>query len=258
MSEPKLSIITINFNDVNGLQRTMNSVFEQTFTDYEYIIIDGGSDDGSFDLIEQNEEKIAYWVCEKDDGVFFAQNKGIKASKGQYLLFLNSGDILNGSKALEDFITHKEFRGDIIYGDYKFEEGEKVYPDELTPYYFMRTSLPHQSTLFSRTVFDDMGMYDEKYRIAADRAFYIKCFMSGVIKFQHITYPLTQFDLSGVSNDSYLLKEKEAEDEAVFKEYFGMHYKDLKERRNAEKALYNAKRNTLAGILKRIKKRLSL
>jgi glycosyltransferase involved in cell wall biosynthesis len=258
MSEPKLSIITINFNDVNGLQKTMDSVFEQSFQDLEYILIDGGSDDGSLDLIEQNEERIAYSMSEKDYGVFHAQNKGIKVAKGQYLLFLNSGDILNGNRALEDFITHKDFHGDIIYGDYKFEDGEKIYPDELTPYYFMRTSLPHQSTFFKKKVFDDMGLYDEKFKIAADRAFYIKCFMSGTIQFQHIKYPLTQFDLSGVSNDPGLLKEKEAEDEAVFREYFGMHYEDLKERREAEKELYHAKRNTLTGILKRIKKRLSL
>jgi len=76
-------------------------------------------------------------------------NKGIRASQGQYLLFLNSGDVLTSETALQDFIGHPLFAGDIIYGDYKFEKGEKRYPDVLPPDYFMRTSLPHQSTFLN-------------------------------------------------------------------------------------------------------------
>lgn len=257
MKQPKLSIITINYNDVEGLKRTMTSVFDQSFRDMEYIIIDGGSNDGSRDHIEENKDRIAWWVSEKDNGVFHAQNKGIRAAKGEYLLFLNSGDLLNGETALEDFIGHASFKGDVIYGDYIFEEGEKVYPDELSLYYFMRTSLPHQSTFFRKNVFDMMGEYDEKYRIAADRAFYIKCFVSGKIKFQHIKYPLTLFDLSGLSNDPNFLEDKKVEDEAVFKEYFGPHYEGLVILREEEKRRNRARRNSLKGIIKRIKKRLS-
>ncbi len=257
MEAPKLSIITINFNDAEGLRKTMNSVFNQTFKDYEFLIIDGGSSDNSLDYIKQEEGRITYWVSEMDDGVFNAQNKGIKIAKGNYLLFLNSGDILNGNDALKDFTSNENFQGDIIYGDYKFDEGEKVYVDDLTMYYFMKTSLPHQSTLFKRNVFEQMGYYDEKYHIAADRAFYIKCFVSGRFKFQHIKYPLTLFDLTGLSNDPKFLKEKKVEDEAVFKEYFGIHYDHMIKQREEEKAEYLKKRNSISGIIKRIKKRLS-
>lgn len=257
MERPILSIITINFNDAEGLRKTMDSVFGQTFKDYEFLIIDGGSNDNSLDYIKQEALRITYWVSENDDGVFNAQNKGIKIAKGDYLLFLNSGDILNGNDALKDFTSHKNFQGDIIYGDYKFDQGEKVYAGDLTMYYFMKTSLPHQSTLFKRTVFDQMGYYDEKYRIAADRAFYIKCFVSGQFKFQHIKYLLTVFDLSGLSNDPKFLSEKEAEDEAVFKEYLGVHYDDMIEQREVERVKYLKKRNSISGIIKRIKKRLS-
>ncbi|MEL6813039.1 MAG: glycosyltransferase family 2 protein [Bacteroidota bacterium] len=227
MHSPKLSIITINYNDAEGLEKTMDSVFGQTFRDYEYIIIDGGSKDTSVQQIEAHAPKITHWVSEKDDGVFHAQNKGIMASTGEYLLFLNSGDVLDHANALTEFISHQDFQGDIIYGDYRFEDGEKVYADELTPYYFVKTSLPHQSTLFRRTVFDTMGLYDEKYKIAADRAFFIKCFMSGKISFQHIKYPLTLFDLSGLSNDPNFLEKKKEEDEALFKEYFGSEYENV-------------------------------
>lgn len=257
MNKPFLSIITINYNDAEGLERTMKSVFEQRYIDFEFIVIDGGSRDRSMDSIHEHQARISYWVSEPDNGIYHAQNKGIDAAKGAYLLFLNSGDVLNGPKALDTFINHEDFRGDIIYGDYIFEDGEKIYPDMLTPYFFMRTSLPHQSTLFKKTVFDLMGSYDEKYKIAADRAFYIKCFMSGQFKFQHITYPLTKFDLSGLSNDPALLKEKAVEDEAAFKEYFGIHYHELAKRRTAEQKLKKSERNSLTGVLKRIKRRLS-
>ncbi len=82
---PKLSIITINYNNLEGLQKTIQSVFEQSFTDYEYIIIDGGSADGSKNLIEHSASRLSYWVSEKDKGIYDAMNKGISYSKGEYL-----------------------------------------------------------------------------------------------------------------------------------------------------------------------------
>src|SRR5690242_21925905 len=98
----KLSIITVNFNNAAGLQRTMDSAFHQTFTDYEYVIIDGGSTDGSKDLIKNHANKLVYWVSEKDNGVYQAMNKGIVRAKGDYLLFLNSGDYLLHERILDE------------------------------------------------------------------------------------------------------------------------------------------------------------
>ena len=83
----KLSIITINFNNAEGLKKTMESVFSQSFNDFEYLIIDGGSTDGSVEIIKQN-KKINYWISEKDNGIYDAMNKGILKSFGNYLLFL--------------------------------------------------------------------------------------------------------------------------------------------------------------------------
>lgn len=148
MKQPFLSIITINYNDAVGLEQTMESVLGQQFSAFEYIVIDGGSNDGSVAVIKQRESQLAYWVSEKDTGIYNAMNKGIAVARGQFLLFLNGGDLLTSETALQDFISHPSFQGDIIYGDYKFENGEKVYPDRLYPAYFMKTSLPHQSTFF--------------------------------------------------------------------------------------------------------------
>ena len=250
--QPLLSIITINYNDAFGLEKTIASVLNQSFQNFEYIIIDGASKDSSVEVIQKNKEKIHYWCSEKDLGIFNAMNKGIKVAKGSYLLFLNSGDVLNGLSALSDFISNPNFGGDIIYGDYKFLDGEKIYPDDLTPLFFMRTSLPHQSTFFKKRVFDVMGVYDEKYKIVSDRAFYIKCFLSNQFVFKHINYPLTIFDLSGISNDDSFRTLKDIEDEQVFKENYGLYYKDYKNMMFLQQELNKVKKETITGILKRI------
>lgn len=251
-----LSIITINYNNAKGLEKTIESVISQTYQDFEYLVIDGNSNDGSKDIADRYNANIDYYCSETDTGIFNAMNKGIKASKGEYLLFLNSGDILNTSKALEAYIEHKNFEGDIIYGDYIFETGGKVYPDNLTPLFFIRTSLPHQSTFFNKKVFDKMGLYDEEYKIVADRAFYIKCFLSNQFVFKHINYPLVVFDLSGVSNDP-LHKEKQfLENERMFQEYYGIYFEDYKKMLSLQSELNQAKRETLQGILRRITNRI--
>lgn len=250
--QPKISIITINYNNALGLKKTMQSVVIQSFKDFEFLVIDGGSTDESAVFIESYSEKIDFWVSELDKGVFNAMNKGIKVSKGEYLLFLNSGDILNGVSALDDFVNHQDFFGDIVYGDYQFNEGGKIYPDVLTPLFFVRSSLPHQSTLFHRSVFDKMGLYEEHYKIVADRAFYIKCFLSKQFVFKHIKYPLSVFDLCGFSNNS-LFKEKQAlENENMFEEYYGIFYEDYKRMNQMISELNQARRETVSGILKRI------
>ncbi|MBD0726568.1 hypothetical protein B6A10_15450 [Flavobacterium sp. L1I52] len=254
--KPFLTVITINYNNLLGLEKTIQSVKSQTFKNFEYLVIDGGSKDGSKEYIESQDAFIHYWVSEPDSGIYNAMNKGIKASNGDYLLFLNSGDELNGNSALDDFIKHQRFQGDIIYGDYKYKEGGKIFPDNLTPLFFVRTSLPHQSTLFKREVFDKIGLYDENYKIVSDRAFYIKCFLSNQFVFKHIPYPLAIYDLSGISNDP-LYKERQAlENERMFQEHYGIYYEDYKNMLLLQSKLNQARKESVSGIMKRIVKKI--
>ena len=122
---PLISVITINFNERVGLERTFESVFNQTFQDFEYIVIDGGSNDGSKELIEENTEKISYWISEPDKGIYNAMNKGISVAKGDYLLFLNSGDILYKNDVLSvskiEQITDKQVNLVLDDGDVLLE-----------------------------------------------------------------------------------------------------------------------------------------
>lgn len=118
---PKLSIITVNLNNREGLRKTIESVICQSFSDYEYIIIDGGSTDGSKELIELYQNKVTYWISETDKGIYNAMNKGIKTGKGDYCLFLNSGDWLVNSTVIEkEFSDSKQ--ADIIYGNTIFSK----------------------------------------------------------------------------------------------------------------------------------------
>ena len=102
----KLSIITINFNNKDGLKRTIESVISQKFQEFEWIIIDGGSSDGSKLLIEEvarnNKKLVSYWCSEPDGGIYPAMNKGIDKAKGEYILFLNSGDTLHNKNVLQE------------------------------------------------------------------------------------------------------------------------------------------------------------
>ncbi|NMH86351.1 glycosyltransferase family 2 protein [Flavivirga algicola] len=255
-NNPFLSIITINYNNAPELEKTLLSVFHQLYTDFEYIVIDGGSTDESLSIIKKHKKQITYYTSEPDTGIFNAMNRGIDVAKGAYLLFLNSGDVLTSSNALSDFINHEKFKGDIIYGDYKFKSGEKIYPDTLYPSYFMRSSLPHQSTLFKKDVFKKMGGYDETYKIISDRAFYLKCFLSDQFQFTHVKYFLTLFDMEGVSNNDDYRKKKIEEDERMFKSEYGVFYEECKRSLFLEQELKKAQRKTLQGILKRIKIKL--
>jgi glycosyltransferase involved in cell wall biosynthesis len=174
----KYSIITINYNNQSGLRRTIESVISQTFTDYEYILIDGGSTDGSVDVIKEYKQHINYWVSEKDNGIYNAMNKGIKVAKGDYLNFMNSGDMFYNENVLSIIAT--EFNDiDILVGkDYHYNAITKkgfssILPTRISMITFFMETLPHQGAFIKRKLFEN-DLYDENLSIAADWAFYVK------------------------------------------------------------------------------------
>ena len=111
----KLSVITVNFNDAQGLERTIKSVISQTFRDYEFIIIDGGSTDSSIDVIKKYEDHINFWVSEPDGGIYQGMNKGLSHAKGDYVNFMNGGDSFHAPDVLETIFSLNT-EADIITG----------------------------------------------------------------------------------------------------------------------------------------------
>lgn len=197
----KLSIITINYNNRDGLQKTIESVVGQTFHDIEYVVIDGGSTDGSVDVIKEYADKINYWVSEKDNGIYHAMNKGVKAAHGEYALFLNSGDCLCNEHVIATVFEH-ELKADIVCGDIINDKGGRMdAPEKVTMEYFMLGCLPHPSSFIRRKLFD-IHPFNEQYMIGGDWEFFMFHLIRQDVSYQHIELPVTFFDTTGISSTS--------------------------------------------------------
>ncbi len=174
----KYSIITVNYNNKEGLRKTIESVIHQTFRDYEFIVIDGGSTDGSADVLLEYDKDISYWVSEKDSGIYNGMNKGIARAIGDYLNFMNSGDCFYDNYVLQN-ITNRQLKQDIIVGkDFHYNTERQqgfatILPPRISMLTFYIQTLPHQSTFFRRELFFDTT-YDENLCIVSDFKFYIQ------------------------------------------------------------------------------------
>jgi len=195
----------------------MNSVFNQTFKDVEYIIVDGGSNDGSKELIERNASRITKWVSEKDSGIYNAQNKGAKLATGDYCLFLNSGDYFADENVLHK-VTSSMGNEDFIFGDLLLENSnleieQGISPNKLGVYHFMISTLWHPCTFIKREVFVKYGYYKENYKITGDYEFFIRTILKHKLKYKHIKEFITVFNTGGIgsTDTNRQLQEKERE-----------------------------------------------
>lgn len=212
---PKLSIITINYNNLVGLRKTVESVLAQTYRDLEYIIIDGASTDGSREYLNsiqdhsQADNRLANLqiISEPDTGIYNAMNKGIRLAHGEYLLFLNSGDCLAETYTIEQLVK-QPLTTDIAYG-YQYDDinGKRV--PELcidVPYITFDTlrnaHIPHQSTLIHRKALLRVGGYDECYKIISDWAFVMKGLFKYDLTIARIPQYVAVYDTNGISSNT--------------------------------------------------------
>jgi glycosyltransferase involved in cell wall biosynthesis len=200
---PTISIITINLNNKMGLEKTIQSVINQTYKDFEYIIIDGGSTDGSSDLIKNYENEINYWISERDDGIYEAMNKGMKHANGEYCLFLNSGDYLYDKYVFANVFLSNPCK-DIVYGNIIIDFGEtqeiRLSPEKITLNHLFRDTLWHPVSFIKRKLFDIVGYYDTSFSIAGDYDFFFKAFVIYNCSQQHINNIISVFNTQGISS----------------------------------------------------------
>lgn len=215
MFKHKLSIITINYNNVIGVEETIKSIVNQDFQDFEYIIIDGASTDGSSDLIKTYDKNISYWISEPDSGIYNAMNKGITQAKGEYVLFINSGDTLYGNTVLSDVFSHK-LSSDLIYGDLHrtFPDGTEdvvKMPESLSFYDVFYGTLAHPTAFIKRSLFQDFGLYREDLRIVSDWAFFFKIITFANPSRTHISIVIASFGMDGLSanNEGLVVSERQ-------------------------------------------------
>ncbi len=229
----KLSIITINYNDKKGLQKTIDSVVNQTWKDFEFIIIDGGSIDGSVDIINKYQKEINYWVSEKDTGVYNAMNKGIKMAVGEYLIFMNSGDIFVDSNVLFKIKDKLQNGVGILYGKSIYSK-DAIYvrsetpPDKLGFYFFYISGLNHQATFIKRELFFKYFLYNEEYKICSDWEFFIYTICKGNESYLFVDEFICDYDLSGISANPENQKLYYSEREKSLQSYFPNLLEDYK------------------------------
>lgn len=219
----KFSIITINLDNHAGLIKTIESVVNQTFTEFEFIIIDGGSTDGSKEIIEAFTPKLSYWVSEPDRGIYHAMNKGIEKSSGEYLLFLNSGDFLVDNNVLEK-VSISRTSADILLGDCSYSKNGKVIftaisPEELTLRNFFHQTIPHQASFIKRRLFKDYGLYDESYKILSDLDFWLITIILKNCSVQRLNILVSDYNLDGTSCNQKDLTFINDEYESIFSKH---------------------------------------
>lgn len=226
----KLSIISINRNNASGLERTIQSVIDQDFNDFEYIVIDGDSTDNSVEVIKKFSNKITYWVSEPDSGIYNGMNKGIKQAHGEYCLFLNSGDHLKNKIVLSNVFAKRTYTEDIIYGSLEFvgdkKSSIKEYPDKMPASYLFLDTLPHPSTFIKTDVLLTLGMYNETMRITADHDFFLRAIIGSNASYRRINLVVSVFYCDGLSSSRDNLDDLRKELLVSFQNNFPSFYDD--------------------------------
>lgn len=231
-----ISIITVCYNEPN-LEATCESVVAQIEQNFEWIVIDGGSDEKTQRIWQKYRHRINKFVSEKDSGIYNAMNKGIRLATGEYLLFLNAGDALEDAEVINNIIKMKLDR-DIVYGDVRpvgRGDGKRVqtFPDFIERSYWIRHTICHNATFVKKSLFDEFGLYDETLRIVADWKKWLEFFLLRKCSYKHISLTVTRFDENGISTDPkrrwLLMKEREI----ILKDYFSL--KEIKQEENRVK-----------------------
>ena len=224
MVNPKISIITVVYNSSKYLERTIISVINQTYKNIEFVIIDGGSTDGTIEIIKKFESSISYWISESDKGIYDAMNKGINAATGDYLWFMNSGDLIFDNDTLYNLIKISD-NADIYFGETVIIDSENNIlrkrrhpaPKNLTWRSFKYGMMvAHQSIIVKKSL---APLYDLNYKVSADIDWVMKCLkISKIIVNTELI--LSRYLLDGFSQKH--LKTSLAERFAIMKKNYGL------------------------------------
>jgi glycosyltransferase involved in cell wall biosynthesis len=198
-----LSVITINRNNASGLSQTLASVLEQTDRDFEYVVVDGASTDGSREVLVAT-SGVDDWTSEPDGGIYDALNKGIARATGDYLLFINSGDRIAEATTIRD-VRPQLGCADIVYGDMKVEgpngSWDGFMPDVIDLRQMMNDTLWHPVSFIRRELFDRYGTYDTSFVMCGDYEWFFNVIVDKHVTTQHIAQFITIFDLTGLSSN---------------------------------------------------------
>jgi glycosyltransferase involved in cell wall biosynthesis len=207
LKNPAVTIVTVVFNDVKNLEKTMLSVLDQTFLDFEYIVIDGGSTDGTVDIIKKYAHRLAFWVSEKDKGIYDAMNKAIEKAQGSWINFMNSGDYFFDNTVLENIFSTSKYDGvDVLYGGFIGNfNGRSVLcsaPLNVKANFWKGMPICHNST-FVRTHIMQQFKFDTNFKVSADGDFISHCAAIGHV-FERVDVIVFRVGTLGFSNANWL------------------------------------------------------
>ncbi|HSA06003.1 MAG TPA: glycosyltransferase family 2 protein [Candidatus Gastranaerophilales bacterium] len=222
----KVSIITACYNAEKTIEETVRSVAGQTYKDIEYIIVDGASKDSTLSILEKYKDKISKLISEPDNGVFNAQNKGIKAATGDLIFILNADDVFINELVVEQFVnftknrTEEVILGDIILLD---KYTGKVYHEKqqlIDDIQLLKSTVFHPATFFKREVFEKYGLYNEENRITSDYEWYVNYFRKNNGNYAYLDKPISVFSMSGLSSNEEHGKIHQTERNKIQEKYF--------------------------------------
>ncbi len=212
MDNYKVSIITVSYNSSNTIKDTIQSVLEQTYSNIEYIIVDGASNDATVDIIKSFGNRISKFISEADCGMYDAMNKGIKLASGDIIGMLNADDFFSSHDIIETVAkSFKDKNLDVLYGDVQFVNPNNL--NKIVRYYSSKRFIPnkfkfgimpaHPSFYVKRELFDKFGFYKTDYKIGADFELLVRFLYKNKLKYQYLEKPFVTMRTGGVSNQSY-------------------------------------------------------
>ena len=202
-NKPLITVVTVVFNGVEYLEETIKSVINQTYDNIEYIIIDGGSTDGTIGIIKKYEGKIAHWVSEPDKGIYDAMNKGIDLATGEWINFMNAGDGFVNNNVVQIILKKLDSNLIAVYGDTIFDYG--VYEILRKALCLSKISYGmifcHQS-VFVNTNYHKSNRFSCNYSIVGDYEFFLKLYIENINSFRYISQPIAKYSMGGVSSNN--------------------------------------------------------
>ena len=216
---PRITVVTVCYNSGEHIEKTLDSVISQTYENKEYIVIDGASSDNTLQIIENYSDSIDIMVSEPDNGIYYAMNKAVEKASGEWIIFMNAGDVFAGHNVVEQISTILNKDADVIYGDiFVLKDGQLVLKESAQEILdFHRMPFCHQA-VFTRTSLLKTFPFDEKYHLSADFKFYKQLKQYNFI-FKKISIPITIYDKTGLSNSQR--SKGLAENIAIIKEVDG-------------------------------------
>ncbi len=207
---PLISVITVVYNSVDTLEQTIKSVLAQTYKSIQYIVIDGGSTDGSIDIIKKYADKLSYWISEKDSGIYDAMNKGLQQANGELISILNSDDWYEEGTVLKIVEAYHQYPDDdIFHGLLRFFNA-KGEPDLICGHFsnFLdRGMIEHPTCFIKKNLYNNVGQFDLRYKSAADYDWTLRARKVNA-KFHLIPFVLTNFRRGGMSDSYYGFSEE--------------------------------------------------